>query len=81
MKTYDTIYSIKFCSLASPYFQLVNGNFRHLDAAYKKIDELRQDKSVSKIVLSSRRKKGDRILEFKKEYTWEPGFEVIYLRG
>ena len=74
MKKSDSIYMMKFLSDASPYYQIVRGNFRYLDAVMQKADELKQDPSVQKIEI---RKRTDR--DIQKMYRWNRGFETIYL--
>ena len=74
MKKSESIYMMKFLSDASPYYQIVRGNYRYLDAAMGKADELKQDATVEKIEI---RKRTDR--DIKKVYKWNRGFETIYL--
>lgn len=74
MKKSESIYMMKFLSDASPYYQIVRGNYRYLDAAMEKADELKQDATVEKIEI---RKRTDR--DIKKVYKWNRGFETIYL--
>ena len=76
MKKSDSIYMMKFLSDASPYYQIVRGNFRYLDAAMQKADELKRDASVQKIVI----KKRENLRQVPTNYyKWDNGFETIYL--
>ncbi len=68
------IYMMKYLSDASPYYQIVRGNFRYQEAALEKAEELKQDPTVEKI---ESRKRTDR--DIKKVYRWNRGFETIYL--
>ena len=74
MKKSESIYMMKFLSDASPYYQMVRENYRYLDAAMEKAEELKQDATVEKIEI---RKRTDR--DIKKVYKWNRGFETIYL--
>ena len=74
MKKSESIYMMKFLSDASPYYQIVRGNYRYLDAAMEKAEALKQDATVEKIEI---RKRTDR--DIKKVYKWNRGFETIYL--
>ena len=70
----NDLYLMKILTTESPYYQIVRGNFRYLDAAMAKADELKQDSRVQKIVVKKRMENRSTNI-----YKWDNGFEVLYL--
>ena len=70
----NDLYLMKILTTESPYYQIVRGNFRYLDAVMAKADELKMNATVQKIVIKKRM-----VNRSTNIYKWDRGFEVIYL--
>lgn len=72
----NDMFFMKVLTTASPYYQIVRGNFRYADAVMQKAEELKQDTTVQKIVIKKRESMRQVPTNY---YKWDQGFEVFYL--
>lgn len=73
---YQTRYYIKYETSDHEYPHLVRGIFKYLDSAMNKVDELKRDRMVTKIVMKVSHGRQTAV----KCYVWDRGFEAIYLK-
>lgn len=73
---YPTRYYIKYETSDYEYPHLVRGIFKYLDTAMSKVEELKQDRTVTKIVMKVSHEKHTAV----KCYVWDKGFEVLYTK-
>ena len=74
MKKNNEVFLIRYRVDNEPFYKIVNSNFKFEENAMKKVRELRQDKSVSEVVVNKRQG-----YKNTKIYSWDNGFESIYL--
>ena len=74
MRKKDEVYLIKYKTSDDPYYKIVKSSFRFEENAMKKVDEIRQNKDISEVIVNKR--VGYRNA---KIYSWSSGFEVSYL--
>lgn len=73
---YPVVYLIKYKTSDYEYHHLVRGSFKYYESAMRKVEELRADQMVTKIVVMKRVEgRGKRV------YCWEEGFETVYLNN
>lgn len=72
----QTRYYIKYETSDYEYPHLIKGTFKYLESALKKVEELKKDHLVIRIVMKVSINKSTAV----KCYVWDKGFEVIYLK-